>query len=291
MQKYHRLVYILRVLARRMLLIHRNERRARSKTYLFALVVKMAVKEIFFSLLPENRRNTEKVHGFRIYFPSYSTFCFLFECIFLRREYDFKCDKESPFVIDCGSNIGMSVIWFKWRYPEARIIAFEPDEQAFAHLSNNVRINNLSSVELHQKAVGCRDEQRVFHIDIDDPASLGMSLSKRLYENSSRKVGETTVECVRLSSFLDGPVDILKLDVEGAEYEVLSELHEKGKLSDIREVFIEYHYNESNPENSLVEILQMLKANGYRYIIDSNHHPPYHHYQNRHFKLNIYAYL
>ena len=82
-------------------------------------------------------------------------------------------------------------------------------------------------------------------------------------------------------------VDILKLDIERAEYEVLSALYKSGKLGCISKTFIEYHYDESNPENSLSEILRILEVSGFRYVIGSSLKPPYPLYRNRHFKLNI----
>lgn len=280
-----------RSLISRMFLILRNERETRLRIRLLGLVVKMFMKELFLPLDRKHLSGRETFLGFCMHFPSYSTFSFLFHCVFLRCDYEFKCANTSPVIVDCGSNIGMSILWFKWKYPGARIVAFEPDEQTFAYLCENVRINNLSGVELHQKAVGSKEEQRNFYFDTDNPASLGMSLSKRLYEGDAIRVGKTTVDCVALSRFLDGPVDILKLDVEGAEYEVLSELHAKGRLRDIAEIFVEYHYNECNPENSLSKILSLLESTGYRYIIDSRYRPPYYTHCGRGFKLNIYAYL
>ena len=51
----------------------------------------------------------------------------LYEDIFINRVYEFEASRPDPRIIDCGSNIGMSVLYFKHVYPEARIVGFEPD--------------------------------------------------------------------------------------------------------------------------------------------------------------------
>ena len=40
--------------------------------------------------------------------------------IFIQRGYDFACSHDSPLILDCGGNIGLSVVWFKQRYPQSR---------------------------------------------------------------------------------------------------------------------------------------------------------------------------
>src|ERR1700693_4874079 len=65
------------------------------------------------------------------WFFSYSGFVCLFEEIFIRQDYIFVSRRPDPLIIDCGSNIGMSILYFKRRYPKARIIGFEPDPATF----------------------------------------------------------------------------------------------------------------------------------------------------------------
>ena len=58
-----------------------------------------------------------------------------------------------PFIIDCGANIGLSVIYMKSLYPQATIIAFEPDEKNFELLKTNMRNFEFEQVEIRQEAV------------------------------------------------------------------------------------------------------------------------------------------
>ena len=253
-------------------------------------VCRLFVKGSLLFCWPRKRRRSDAFLGFRLTFPSFRTYAFLFHTIFLRRDYAFACRSPKPLIIDCGSNIGMSVLWFKWKRPQARVIAFEPDEQAFACLTANVQDNGLTNVELHRLALASRPGQRPLYYDAGDPASLGTSLTERLYEYADKKVAQRTVECVPLSRFLDEPIDILKLDVEGSETEVLDDLARHDRLRGIGELFIEYHYNESNPGNSLAHVLTLLENHGYRYVITPGRIGPHIRLRQRPFKLNIYAY-
>src|SRR5262245_6977657 len=56
-----------------------------------------------------------------------ASFVYMFEEIFAKASYSFHSDTDRPLIFDCGSNIGMSVLFFKKLYPTARITAFEPD--------------------------------------------------------------------------------------------------------------------------------------------------------------------
>lgn len=63
----------------------------------------------------------ENIFGRKVSFFNYKDFIGLFEEIFIGREYYFETKSAAPRIVDCGSNIGMSVIYFKWIYPEAEL--------------------------------------------------------------------------------------------------------------------------------------------------------------------------
>jgi hypothetical protein len=87
----------------------------------------------------------------------------------------------------------------------------------------------------------------------------------------SRAAGKTIqVSAKRLSSFITGEVDFLKLDIEGMEGPVLEELEATKKLSLIREMVIEVHHNLVESPGNLVRILHLLQNAGFNYhIVDS----------------------
>src|SRR5688500_13469212 len=65
--------------------------------------------------------------GMRISFFNYATLLHLFEEIFIREIYFFKSTSASPIIFDCGSHIGLSILYFKSEIPSCQILGFEPD--------------------------------------------------------------------------------------------------------------------------------------------------------------------
>lgn len=280
---------LFRLFVRRLRLVWRNSQESAPRLELAWIVAGMFLKEAVQPFLPEWLRTQAKFLGYQVRFPSYSLFCFLFEAIFLRCDYVFACNAATPIIIDCGGNIGVSILWFKRRYPDAFITAFEPEPYTFEYLSRNVIENGLEHVVLHQAAVAGKEGHFPFFVEQNQQAALGMSLTKRLQERG-KESGKITVPCVRLSRFIKQPVDILKLDVEGAESQVLSDLYDENKLQLISELFLEYHYDESNPENRLSQILEILEETGFAMIVDASLPPPYPKRCHKPYKVNVYAY-
>ena len=119
----------------------------------------------------------EKVFGFTIRCFNYRTMHLLFRVIHLRNEYYFKTSKARPVILDCGANIGLATLFFKWLYPQAVIYAFEPDIDTFALLKRNVEANSLTAVHLYNVALSDKAGTAEFHVDHANPGSLRMSLN------------------------------------------------------------------------------------------------------------------
>lgn len=209
-------------------------------------------------------KNSENFLGMRMQFFDYPTFAYLFEEIFVQGTYFFQARHARPVVVDAGSNIGMSVLFIKWLYPQAQVRAFEPDPETFAMLRKNIALNNLKDVELFNVALSTREGHLHFHSD--RAGSLGGSLlSERLAVTETQ-----TVSTQSLSSFLTGPVDFMKMDIEGAESECLHEAATQGRLRNVFEMVIECHHNLPGRERILTEVLPVLEANGFRYQVRSS---------------------
>lgn len=208
---------------------------------------------------------------FKVKFCHAEPTTYLFQEVFLDNEYFFRCDRRTPYIIDCGSNIGIALLYFKLRYPEATVLAFEPDGLAFECLSENVRANGLKSVVLVNKAVSLRDGRIPFYTDVSKPGSLVMStVSGRAAYNKSQDV-----EAVRLSSYIDRDVDFLKLDVEGAELDVMEDLRESGKLRFISQMVIEYHHHITADHDGLSILLSLLEEEQFGYQMDARTPRPF----------------
>jgi FkbM family methyltransferase len=180
-----------------------------------------------------------------------------FESIFVDQIYQFNCDSKTPVIIDCGANMGTSVLYFKWLFPKAKVFAFEPDKHIFEVLKDNISKNNLSEVMLFNKAVWINDQAMFFE---NNNAQSG----KLIFNEKAIKV-----ECLRLKDFMQTfeKVDFLKLDIEGAELPVLMDI--ASELHRVKHLFIEYHSMVNEPQK-LSALLEILEKEKFRYFIGGN---------------------
>ncbi|MFV0539037.1 MAG: FkbM family methyltransferase [Dysgonomonas sp.] len=201
--------------------------------------------------------------------------------IFLDETYRFKSDKKSPLIIDCGANIGLSVIYFKRLYPDSEIIAFEADQNIADILASNLSNFGINDVKIESKAVWTANTILSFKSD----GAVGGQIADDTEDTMK-------VEAIRLKDFLSSEVDFLKIDIEGVEYEVLKDCEDS--LTNVKNIFIEYHSFLKN-EQKLDEILHILKRAGFKYYIKEawNNMPnPYIDSRKSHYdlQLNIFGY-
>jgi FkbM family methyltransferase len=214
------------------------------------------------------RRMMNKIPGSLVRFKRYSVrindgpnFYYLCKDIFENRIYHFDALRPDPLILDCGSNIGMSLLYYKQEYPSARVIAFEPEPVIFRYLQENIGTNQLADVRLVQAAVAGREGNLAFHSDGKYASYLVQDRSTPLPPGWT----ECRVPCVRLRSYLNEPVDFLKLNIEGAEWEAIADSEEC--LRQVREMVIEYHHLPGLPR-TLHKILEMLNRQGFEYLIN-----------------------
>lgn len=176
--------------------------------------------------------------------------------IFQRGIYHFRCDSTEPLVIDAGANVGLTTIFFKQIYPESRVILFEPDRELFALLRQNIATYGLEKIEAINAAVWKTDG----HLPFVSEGGLSGHIASRADEVPE----QMRVASVRLKRFLDRRIDLLKMDIEGAEFEVLQDCRDE--LRHIENLFIEYH-SAADSEQQLARILQILSGAGFRYHV------------------------
>ena len=204
-------------------------------------------------LLPPGIKGGIDIYGHRFYFHDAISFYVSHREILLEEIYKFKPDSEKPLIIDCGANMGVSILYFARTYPSAKIIAFEPEKEIFDVLQKNTYSYTLRNVELHNKAVWNSETELEFTTD----HGMGGSVTN-MYSNQTA----VKVQAIRLADYLQQRVDFLKLDIEGAEYPVLKDC--EPFLKNVKHIFVEYH-SFINQEQKLEEILAMLKNAGFRY--------------------------
>jgi FkbM family methyltransferase len=183
--------------------------------------------------------------------------------IFVNNLYKFQTPAAAPVILDCGSNIGLSVLFFKSLHPDARITAFEPSARSFDLLSRNCEtafrrtLQNCALVSSHD--VDFRQRH--------PPASLRASVQERATGQRQAVAGK------RLSEFIEEPVDFLKMDIEGAEEQVFEDLAATGRIALIDQMVVEYHHQISQTQKGLATFLGTLEQANFRYRIDARSDP------------------
>lgn len=205
--------------------------------------------------LPYNSPHTYKFLNSEISFNNGPELLHSLQEIFVEDIYKISFNTPTPRVIDCGANIGLSVLYIKTKHPSAKVIAFEPDPVNFSFLQKNVNAYHLADVDLRNEAIWKENTTLEF--------VSGGTLDSKLTTATGR-ANTVRVRATRLKDLLNEKTDFLKIDIEGAEYEVLKDCSES--LRNVEHLFIEFHgYFEKM--NELTEILQLVQDNGFAYYI------------------------
>ncbi len=238
-------------------------------------LVKKDTRRFFFILFKYRfnfKLQISKSKLFNLYFnaPHIPSFIAQIIEIFIDKVYMFYTKTESPVIIDCGANIGVGCLFFKKTYPNAKIYAIEPNKDIAKYLYTNIKVNEANNVKIIESAAW---------IDTN-----GINLSQETNDSSSI-YGETNVvnvTSIRLRDLINSFdfVDFLKIDIEGAEYEVLKDCIDV--LHKVENIFLEYHSFRKMPQK-LDEILNILSSANYRYYLQTMNsipQPLYRHHDN-----------
>lgn len=178
--------------------------------------------------------------------------------IFFENIYKFKTTSTNPIILDCGANIGLATIYFKMNYPNSLIYSFEADPSIFEFLKFNISSfeSDSSNCIPINKAISTKNDKVLFS---QEGGHSGMLVSE---------IGNNVIEInsVSLKEFLFdfSHIDFLKIDIEGHELEVFTDI--ENQLFKIDTIFLEYH-SFLNKEQDLSIILKILENNGFRYYI------------------------
>ena len=183
--------------------------------------------------------------------------------IFEEKVYDFKTSRKRPFIIDCGSNIGLSAIFFKRLYPDSEILCFEPTPIAFKILQENINLHKLENVTAINGALSKRKGKVKLYGELfsKQPNTSGNSIIADWGDRGYTDMVE--VKSLLLSDFINREIDFLKLDIEGAEQQVLEEIVGSNKIRFIREIALEIHCTKklknTNNRHSIKKLLKDFK--------------------------------
>lgn len=143
---------------------------------------------------------------------------------------------DPKFIIDAGANIGTSAVYFARRYPNAQIIAVEPEEGNFDMLLRNTKdYGNITAIKA---AIWGSAEKRAVHNR--DTGHWGYTVAETRMK--SEPTGQE-IDCVTVNSLMEefafDRVDLLKMDIEGGEKDVLT--NSSGWISKVEILMAELH--------------------------------------------------
>lgn len=205
-------------------------------------------------LLPRYQQAEIELFGQPFRVADGMSFYYSYKEIFQNEIYRFLSARPDPVILDCGSNYGASIVYFKSVFPKARITGIEADPNIFKLLSWNIGKQSFTDVVLLNKAVAPDAGVVQFHSEGADGGRIHALEACHVVHQ---------VEAVVLDSLIEGPVDFLKMDIEGAEVDVICS---SARLGQVGSIFIEYHSFEHSPQR-LGAMLEHLASNGFRYYI------------------------
>ena len=158
----------------------------------------------------------------------------IFDQVFADRQYKwFGIETLNPKVIvDAGANIGLASLYFSQQFPHARIYCIEPVSTNYNLLQKN--LSNYSNIQTLQGAVWHTDE----YLEIENPEGYSAGLSMKSSSTSNKMKGYSLPSLMKL--FELEHIDILKMDIEGAEKEIF-ELGSLDWMSKVSILVIELH--------------------------------------------------
>jgi FkbM family methyltransferase len=138
------------------------------------------------------------------------------EQVFLEDQYNAPFELTPKVIVDAGANIGAASLYFLLKYPDAKVFAIEPDRSNFEVLSRNCAgFDRIVCIEagLWPSATP---------LSFVDPAAERWALSLRPARNNEALVKSITIPHL-ISRYDIKKIDILKIDIEGAERELFSQ--------------------------------------------------------------------
>lgn len=192
-----------------------------------------------------------------------------------------KAVRPTDICFDVGANIGIMTVLLATRLDATTgcVHAFEPEPRNAEHLGSNVRLNKLEKVAIHECALANETGRATFHVEPE----LGAG-AHSLVEGHGRATQKITIETVRGDEFIAQhgvTPDLMKIDVEGAEMDVLRGFSETLAAKRIRDVFVEVHTQTLERLGSSAEELRAwMEARGYRRVWTHGRSDEYHdHYR------------
>ena len=176
-----------------------------------------------------------------------------------------KITKKGWKVIDVGANIGLYALTFAKLIGENEgiVFAFEPSDEAFFRINQNIKLNNFKNIKAYKLGVSNEIGETDFYMTEDDAYnSLGKTPMKRIIEKRN-------IPIITLDKFIEDnnidEINILKIDTEGADYLVLRGATKLLENKNPPIILCEYNkITQSGYDYRLDDLIDFLELKGYK---------------------------
>ena len=209
--------------------------------------------QIYFKLTKKEYVIFETRSGLKIKIRVDSTDLMALTHVWMIKEYyddDFQIDKNDV-VIDVGAHIGLFVLYASQFCKNGKIFCFEPIKENYNLLLDNISLNNIKNIFPYNIAVTKKTSIAKIFLNEDESGHSMYVKNKNFVEINSKSLFDI---------FTENDIkecDFLKIDCEGAEYEIIESLPSDFFVK-IKKMVIEYHMADSNPE-LLEKLITKLK--------------------------------
>lgn len=163
-------------------------------------------------------------------------------------------------IVDGGCNIGVSVLWFAGAYPEASIEAYEADPELASLCRRNLEAAGPGDrARILSAALWTQDGEIGFHASGDDRGHIAPGEGGRV------------IPCRDIAAVIGNGVDLLKLDIEGAEIDCLEHLISTGAIRNVRHLVAEMHLSQSTAHRAY-RVLAGLAESGFATTFEAATH-------------------
>ena len=165
----------------------------------------------------------------------------------------------APRILDVGANIGLFGVYALGRWPEARITAFEPDPHNFRVLDLTVGANQRE---------GSWDDRPVAVSNAVGELSFAPGDGAKSHLSPTGDEPTITVPAVDFFDQLGDGVDLVKMDIEGGEWQILAD--PRLATAPVRVIRLEWHTLLCPQEDARTVAIDLLKAGGFPHLVDGD---------------------
>jgi FkbM family methyltransferase len=239
-----------------------NDLVLKSASYLFE------IKKYFPDLVLERHKEgvLARFNGLQIYIESSEEF-FIVKEVFLEKDYNL-LSNENFVVFDIGMNIGISSLFFALNKKVTQIYSFEPVVTTYDQAVYNLELNPTYSNKIEAFNFGLggssRVEQVLYNSQAKGNCGIRLESSPAIDKDNAEEI-EINIKDISailpdLMAKHSGQKKVLKIDCEGAEYEIVQKLNDANLLADIDVLLIEWH------DKGAKILEELLIANDFRVI-------------------------